>query len=786
MQDVREALSTNFGHGDFRAGQEAIIRSVLSGRPTVAILPTGGGKSLCYQLPAMLLEGTTVVASPLLALMKDQVDALTARGIAATFVNSSLGEDERRDRQARIAAGVFRLVYVAPERFRSGSFRAAIARLRVPLFAIDEAHCISSWGHDFRPEYQRLAEARGHLRAERVLALTATATPEVRKDIVRSLALDDPQVFVAGFDRPNLFIEVARAAGDQEKVGRIVALARRGGPGLVYAATRRNVEKVVTALRANGVDALGYHAGMDDAERTSAQERFLRGEALVVVATNAFGMGVDKADIRFVAHFDVPRSLEAYYQEIGRAGRDGAPSLSLLLFNYADVMLQKRMIEGSRPKEATVRAVWAAARVIEVGTAAQLASTCDLHPADAQSALKLLEAAGHVARRGQEFSLLTPGVEEPSVDFELAATRVVHERQMLDRIVRFCDTAGCRRRSLLRYFGDPDSPWSCAACDCCVGPQAPAAEEVSLDRPRSRRSRRAAEPAMPATDMDEEVFAALRALRTQIARETKVPPYVVFHDATLRELAAALPQDERAFLSVKGAGPNRWQRYGERVLAITRKGRRGDAASSDPAGVASDDPPAPDEADAAAEPPAIHDSAASADCGPVGGQRAAPAEPTAASADCGPVGGRRAGPAEARASTRATDAFAPHSAGSSSRPRAVHDSFEAPPLPEPPVARDSAAAWEQRAMESVWQLCANGATLAQIAERTRLAVADVARHLSDLRRAGRDLDVAHLLGTDRVDAIRAAARGANGDVAAVRRRLPFPIPLAEIRLALDP
>ena len=783
MQDVREALRTNFGHDDFRPGQEAVIRSVLSGRPTVAILPTGGGKSLCYQLPAMLLEGTTVVASPLLALMKDQVDALTARGIAATFVNSSLGEDERRDRQARIAAGEFRLVYVAPERFRSGSFRAAIARLRVPLFAIDEAHCISSWGHDFRPEYQRLAEARGHLRAERVLALTATATPEVRKDIVRSLGLDDPQVFVAGFDRPNLFIEVARAAGDQEKVGRIVALARRGGPGLVYAATRRNVEKVVTALRANGVDALGYHAGMDDAERTSVQERFLRGQAFVVVATNAFGMGVDKADIRFVAHFDVPRSLEAYYQEIGRAGRDGAPSLSLLLFNYADVMLQKRMIEGSRPKEATVRAVWAAARMIEVGTAAQVASACDVHPADAQSALKLLEAAGHVARRGQEFSLLTPGVEEPSVDFELAATRVVHERQMLDRIVRFCDTAGCRRRNLLRYFGDPDSPWSCAACDCCVGPQAPAAEEVSLDRPRSRRPRRPAEPALPASDVDEEVFAALRALRTQIARETKVPPYVVFHDATLRELAAALPQDERAFLSVKGAGPNRWQRYGERVLAITRNGGRRDATSSEPAEVASDDPPAPDDAAGAAEPPAIHDSAAP-DCRAVGGQRSAPAEATAST--CRPVGASRTAPAEATASTRATDAFAPHSAGFASRPPGVQDSFDAPPLPEPPVARDSAATWEQRAMESVWQLCAKGATLAQIAERTRLAVADVARHLSDLRRAGRNLDVAHLLGADRVDAIRSAARGANGDVAAVRRRLPFPVPLAEIRLALDP
>jgi len=713
MQELREALSTHFGYGGFRPGQEAIIRSVLSGRPTLAILPTGGGKSLCFQLPALLLEGTTVVASPLVALMKDQVDALAARGIPATFVNSSLSEAERKERQARIRAGAYRLVYVAPERFRSSSFRDAIGQVRVPLFAIDEAHCISSWGHDFRPDYLKLAEACGHLRAERVLALTATATPEVRKDIVRALGLEDPQVFVAGFDRPNLFVEVARASGDQEKVGRVLALARRGGPGLVYAATRRNVEKVVLALRANGVNAAGYHAGMDDAERSAAQEGFLRGEISVVVATNAFGMGVDKADIRFVVHFHLPRSIEAYYQEIGRAGRDGAPSLALLLFNYADVMLQKRMIEGSRPKEETVRKIWDVARGLGSGGSAQLAAVCGVHPADAQAAVKLLESAGHLARRGQDFSVLTPEVEEPAVDFELAAMRVAHERQMLDRMVRFCDTEGCRRRNLLRYFGDPEAPRSCSACDCCAGQRAPAAEEVSLDR--QRKLPRAPRPGEVPADMDEEVFAALRALRTEIARETRVPPYVVFHDATLRELASALPQDERAFLAVRGAGPSRWQRYGERVLAVTRKGRRSQAA-------------APDTTE----------------------------EPRHGVSRLQPDEGSPAAPA--------------------------YEAFEVPPPPEPPVARDPAGAGE---LETVWQLCAEGATLAEIADRTRIAVPDVARRLCELRRAGRNLDVARLLGQGRVEAIRLAARGANGDVAAVRRRLPFTAPLAEIRLALE-
>src|SRR5712671_505794 len=575
--ELSEALRQHFGYAAFRKGQEAVVRSVLSGRPTIAILPTGGGKSLCYQLPALLLEGTTVVVSPLVALMKDQVDSLRARGIAATFINSSLAESERQERQAALRRGEYRLVYAAPERFRSPSFLSAMAGLTVPLLAVDEAHCISAWGHDFRPEYQQLARAREQLRAERVLALTATATPEVRRDIADALELREPRVFVAGFDRPNLFIEVLRVSGDKDKLGRLLAVARSGGPGIVYAATRKNVEKVVAALRVAGVDALGYHAGMADGERTSVQDRFVRGDAPVVVATNAFGMGVDKADIRFVAHFDVPRSMEAYYQEIGRAGRDGAPSLALLLFNYADVMLQKRMIEGSRPKEETVRKIWDAARGLGSGGAAQLAAVCGVHPADAQAAVKLLESAGHLARRGQDFSVVTPEVEEPAVDFEIAAMRVAHERQMLDRMVRFCDTEGCRRRNLLRYFGDPDAPRSCSACDRCAGERAPAAEEISLDR--GRKPPRAARPAEVPEDMDEGVFAALRELRTEIARETRVPPYVVFHDSTLRELASALPQDERSFLAVKGAGPSRWQRYGERVLAVTRKGRRAEAAA---------------------------------------------------------------------------------------------------------------------------------------------------------------------------------------------------------------
>ena len=688
--DLQQSLREHFGYQEFRKGQEAIVRSVLSGRPTIAILPTGGGKSLCYQLPALLFEGTTVVVSPLVALMKDQVDALRARGIAATFVNSSLSDAERQERQAALRRGEIRLVYVAPERFKSPSFLSAMAGLRVPLLAVDEAHCISAWGHDFRPEYQRIAQAREALAAERLLALTATATPEVRRDIADALEMRDPKVFVAGFDRPNLFIEVLRVSGDKDKLGRLLALARGGGPGLIYAGTRKNVEKVVAALRGAGIDALGYHAGVDDEERTSVQDRFVKGEAPIIVATNAFGMGVDKADIRFVAHFDVPRSLEAYYQEIGRAGRDGKESFALLLFNFADVMMQRRMIEAGRPSRDLVERVWEEARKLLHGSIEELARASGQSVSELQSAIRLLESAGHLERgeaREGRFFVSTPSVTpaELAVDFELLELRVARERQMLDRLVRFTDTRGCRRQNLLRYFGDADVPRGCQACESCVGSRAPAAEEVA-----DLRRKRAAAPIeeVASRPYDEQVFEKLRALRTEIARETRVPPYVVFHDATLRELARALPRDEPSFLAVKGAGPARWQRYGERVVAITGTGK----------------PP---------EPPKVQE----------------------------------------------------------------------PLPPSAPMVRE-AAPLPRAAPQSVWELCAAGATLAEICARLQRSPSEVASELAEGARRGKPFDAQRLLGAERVEAIRSAAHGTDGDLVAVRKRLGFPAAIAEIRLAL--
>jgi ATP-dependent DNA helicase RecQ len=487
LTDAVASLRQHFGFEDFREGQREVIGSILEGKDAVVVMPTGSGKSLCYQLPALILDGVTLVVSPLIALMKDQVDALQARGLPATFINSSIPESEQLARIDALRRREHKLVYVAPERFRSGRFNSALQQIPISLFAVDEAHCISTWGHDFRPDYLRLRNVIRSLGTVQTLALTATATPYVRSDIIQQLGLNQPQTFVSGFDRPNLSIEVVHTEKEREKIARIRSLAKQNpGSGIIYAATRKAVEQVGSKLKALDLRVTLYHAGMTDSQRVKAQDEFMSGRTQIIVATNAFGMGIDKPDIRFVVHYQMPGSIEAYYQEIGRAGRDGLPSTCMLLFNYADKNTHDFFIEGSYPDFSVVKQVYDALaatelRRIELSTSEIARRTGERNEMAVQSALYMLERAGHIqrtaaalnrggrgAQQGRSILMLDSApVAQLRVDPRDMSRRGELERRKLRAMIDFCYTDYCYRAHILNYFGDRHHARQCGTCGNC-------------------------------------------------------------------------------------------------------------------------------------------------------------------------------------------------------------------------------------------------------------------------------------------------------------------------------
>ncbi len=396
-----DVLHERFGYPAFRAGQAEAVASVLAGKETVVILPTGGGKSLCYQVPALILPGLTIVVSPLISLMKDQVDALDRRGIPAAFINSSLSSGQVSDRMAAARSGALKMLYVAPERFDAGTTLDRLRDTEVSLFAVDEAHCISEWGHDFRPSYLRLAQIREALGNPTLLALTATATPHVREDIVRQLQMGRPTVIVTGFDRTNLTYYVRSGRTDADKDNALIEeLRSRDGLGIVYASTRKSVERIANLLNRRHIRALPYHAGLDDDHRREVQDAFMREEARVIVATNAFGMGIDKSNVRLVVHHAMPGTLEAYYQEAGRAGRDGEPAECVLLHAYRDRFTHEYFIRTAHPRREVVERLYDLLQrggpSVAALDAAQLAKKLGrkTNARDVEAAVRLLERVG--------------------------------------------------------------------------------------------------------------------------------------------------------------------------------------------------------------------------------------------------------------------------------------------------------------------------------------------------------------------------------------------------------
>ena len=495
--NINQTLKQYFGYDSLRTGQEELINGILAGHDVLGIMPTGAGKSLCYQLPALMLKGITLVISPLISLMSDQVKALNQAGVHAAYINSSLTENQVRMALSYASQGRYKIIYVAPERLNTPRFLDFACNADISMLTVDEAHCISQWGQDFRPSYLEIAGFLTRLpRRPIVSAFTATATERVKNDIVASLGLNNPVTMVTGFDRPNLFFRVVTRKGGSQKDNSIINYVKKheDESGIIYCATKKNVDKLYTLLNEQGISAGRYHAGLSNDERKQNQEDFTYDRIRVMVATNAFGMGIDKSNVRYVLHYNMPQSLEYYYQEAGRAGRDGEEAECVLFFSKQDIMINKFLLQNKA-------------------------------------------SAGDVASDMQ---------------------KTANDQRKLQQMINYCETDKCLREFILSYFGDT-TPCICNKCSNCVVVE----DEEEETYVETGKKRKKAAQLAGLNELGAALFEKLRSVRTELAAEKSVPPYIICSDKTLKDMCAKLPRDKEQLADVYGMGEQKIQNYGE-------------------------------------------------------------------------------------------------------------------------------------------------------------------------------------------------------------------------------